>query len=218
MHVCSRGSTSASTDNHSTALLRNATLRVPNNGAGNSDPPRLSTRLQVLVLAYVQDPGLCVRMPHAGCPPDTMLDCQVSLSIGLHLSHSAHSNASVSRSLEVAHQLSRQGLIFFRVRCVFLRVSPSHLLMNSLCGQHDLGCYICWTRSVTPEREREMLPTSSQKGLPRVGHERPVNTNSCATQPTNKRRVHESCIEGIKHRRGVKRPKLPDKERQAKLI
>ena len=49
-------------------------------------------------------------------------------------------------------------------------------------------------------REREMLPTSSQKGLSRVGHERPLNTNSCADQPTNKRRVHESCIEGIRHR------------------
>ena len=46
------------------------------------------------------------------------------------------------------------------------------------------------------EREREMLPTSSQKGLSRVGHERPLNTNSCADQPTNKRRVHESCIRG----------------------
>ena len=29
-----------------------------------------------------------------------------------------------------------------------------------------------------------MLPTSSQKGLSRVGHERPLNTNSCADQPT----------------------------------
>ncbi len=28
--------------------------------------------------------------------------------------------------------------------------------------------------------EREVLPTSSQKGLSRVGHERPLNTNSCA--------------------------------------
>ena len=40
-----------------------------------------------------------------------------------------------------------------------------------------------------------MLPTSSQKGLSRVGHERPLNTNSCADQPTNKRRVHESCMQ-----------------------
>ena len=54
--------------------------------------------------------------------------------------------------------------------------------------------------TTSAEREREMLPTSSQKGLSRVGHERPLNTNSCADQPTNKRRVHESCIEGIKHR------------------
>ena len=37
------------------------------------------------------------------------------------------------------------------------------------------------------KREREMLPTSSQKGLSRVGHERPLNTNSCADQPTNNR-------------------------------
>ena len=36
-----------------------------------------------------------------------------------------------------------------------------------------------------------MLPTSSQKGLSRVGHERPLNTNSCADQPTNKRRGHQ---------------------------
>ena len=50
------------------------------------------------------------------------------------------------------------------------------------------------------EREREMLPTSSQKGLSRVGHERPLNTNSCADQPTNNRRFFESCIEGIRHR------------------
>ncbi len=49
-----------------------------------------------------------------------------------------------------------------------------------------------------------MLPTSSQKGLCRVGHERPLNTNSCASQPTDKRRVHKSCIEEIKRRLGVK--------------
>ncbi len=51
-----------------------------------------------------------------------------------------------------------------------------------------------------PQRERELLPTSSQKGLSRVGHERLLNTNSCANQPANKHRVHEPCIEGIKHR------------------
>ena len=38
-----------------------------------------------------------------------------------------------------------------------------------------------------------MLPTSSQKGLSRVGHERPLNTTSCADQPTNKRREREKC-------------------------
>ena len=47
---------------------------------------------------------------------------------------------------------------------------------------------------------RERNVTHIQKGLSRVGHERPLNTNSCADQPTNKRRVHESCIEKIRHR------------------
>ena len=67
------------------------------------------------------------------------------------------------------------------------------------CIMHHVGSNptnLRWASS----REREMLPTSSQKGLSRVGHERPLNTNSCADQPTDKRRVHGSCIEGSRHR------------------
>ena len=81
---------STSTDNHSTTLPRTATSSEPHNSADNADPPRISARLRVLVLACVQNPGLCVRMPPAGCPPDMMLDCQVLVSICLLLSHFAY--------------------------------------------------------------------------------------------------------------------------------
>ena len=43
-----------------------------------------------------------------------------------------------------------------------------------------------------------MLPASSQKGLSRVGHARPLNTNACADQLTFDCGVHESCIQGVR--------------------
>ena len=52
-----------------------------------------------------------------------------------------------------------------------------------------------------------LLPTSSQQGLSRVGHEMPLNTNSFADQSTDERRVRKSCIKGIKCRWGVKTTK-----------
>ncbi len=52
-----------------------------------------------------------------------------------------------------------------------------------------------------------MSYTSSQTGLSRVGHERLLNTELCVDHTTNKRRVHKTCIEGIKRRCGVKTTK-----------
>ncbi len=50
------------------------------------------------------------------------------------------------------------------------------------------------------ETQREVLSALSQKGLSRVGHERPLNTNSCANQPAKMRSILESShIEEINH-------------------
>ena len=62
---------------HNTCSQRNLARATAHGTPDNSDPLRDSICLQVLVLACLQDPGLCVRMPHAGCAPDTMLDCQI---------------------------------------------------------------------------------------------------------------------------------------------
>ncbi len=41
-------------------------------------------------------------------------------------------------------------------------------------------------RPCTHMREREVLPTTNQQGLARVGHESPLNANCCADHPANK--------------------------------
>ncbi len=73
--------------------------------------------------------------------------------------------------------------------------------------QRSVAIPIPEPRLLMHDGEREVLPTSSQKSLSRVGHERPLNTNSCADQPTDMHRVHKSCIEELKRRWGVKTTK-----------
>ena len=84
------------------------------------------------------------------------------------------------------------------------------------CGMgEDLHwCSQRWHVAWTSERALSTPHQARKAYLARVGHERPLNTNSCADQPRNKRRAHESCIEGTLHRissvkrPNVKRPKL----------
>ena len=47
---------------------------------------RLHEELKSSQSRSVQGPGLYVRLPNAGCPPDTMVDCQLCLQNCLHLS------------------------------------------------------------------------------------------------------------------------------------
>ena len=92
-----------------------------------------------------------------------------------------------------------QGLVSGTMSPTKARLAPGAQAVPLTTLSEARSCnYFVW-QNVCASR-REMLPTSSQKGLSRVGHEIPLNTNSCADQPTNKRRVHESCIEGIRHR------------------
>ena len=53
----------------------------------------------------------------------------------------------------------------------------------------------CYPHQARRRRRRSVTHIKPERliYIRRVGHERPLNTNSCADQPTNKRRVHESC-------------------------
>ena len=74
----------------------------------------------------------------------------------------------------------------------------------------DQGDNASWPRATQPstacadvgrhrmQEGEKNVPASSQEGLSRVGHARPLNTNACADQPTNDCGVHESCTQGIR--------------------
>lgn len=70
-----------------TTLLCSASSSEPHDSAYiRADPPHTRCRSSHLqVLTCTQDHGLRVRMPDAGCPPDTMIACQVCLQVPLHL-------------------------------------------------------------------------------------------------------------------------------------
>ena len=132
--------------------------------------------------------------------------------IGMHCSSESnplvfnYHQLSAKHSSPVTNSSLSISLAFSYVHCAFparcAGATPCHAQIQ-LCAKFLLEYYVVNTilslcvgifgshqeQSLCITREREMLPTSSQKGLSRVGHERPLNTNSCADQPTNKAKL-----------------------------